>query len=74
MARMMADCRRYPSEMDCSLTIIGDQEEVLSAAVAHAVSVHGHQDTPELWQMIGEGLEPAAQYAPDRTPQESFPG
>ena len=28
MARMMADCRRFPSESNCSLVIIGEEEEV----------------------------------------------
>lgn len=29
MARMMAECRRWPSETNCSLTIIGEEDEVL---------------------------------------------
>jgi len=41
MARMMADCRRFPSETNCSLVIIGEEEEVANAAVAHAAAVHG---------------------------------
>ena len=48
MARVMADCRRWPSDSNCSLTIIGEEEEVLRAAAEHAASVHGHEDTPEL--------------------------
>ncbi len=48
MGRMMADCRRFPSESKCTLTLIGDEEEVVRAAAEHAVSVHGHQDSPEL--------------------------
>jgi len=47
MARKVMDCREYPSEKNCSLTISGEEEEVLRAAVAHAVDVHGHTDTPE---------------------------
>jgi predicted small metal-binding protein len=50
MARMMADCRRWPSDMNCSLTIIGEEDEVVRAAAEHAASVHGHEDTPELHQ------------------------
>ena len=46
--RKVADCRMFPSESNCSLTITGAEEEVVKAAADHAVSVHGHQDTPEL--------------------------
>ena len=34
------------------LTIAGEEDEVLRAATEHAVSVHGHKDTPELRQQI----------------------
>ena len=57
MARKMADCRRWPSESNCSLTIIGEEDEVVRAAAEHAASVHGHEDTPELREMIAEGLQ-----------------
>jgi predicted small metal-binding protein len=48
MARKMIDCRKVPNEIGCTLTIAGEEEEVLDAAVAHAVAKHGHTDTPEL--------------------------
>ncbi len=57
MARKMVDCRKVPSEINCTLTIAGTEDEVLDAAVAHAVSKHGDQDTPELRQMIVSGME-----------------
>jgi len=48
MARKFIDCREYPSENKCSVAISADtDEELLEAAVQHACSVHGHQDTPE---------------------------
>lgn len=59
MARKMVDCRKMPSEQNCSLTIAGTEDEVLDAAVAHAVSAHGHDNTPELREMIRGGLEDA---------------
>jgi len=62
MARKMVDCRTMPSEINCTLTIAGEPEEVLDAAVAHAVSKHGHEDTTELREQIRGGLvdaEPA---------------
>jgi hypothetical protein len=57
--RKMIDCRKAPSEMGCTLTIAGTEQEVLDAAVAHAVAVHGHDDTPELREEIRGGLEDA---------------
>ncbi|NEA77371.1 DUF1059 domain-containing protein [Streptomyces sp. SID13588] len=57
MTRKVADCRKYPSESNCTLTLIGEEEEVARAAAEHAVSVHGHQDSPELRREIREFLE-----------------
>lgn len=69
MGRKFIDCREFPSEMNCSITIIADKEsELLDAAVQHAVAVHGHQDTPELRDQIKgaikDGMPPAE--APSR--------
>jgi predicted small metal-binding protein len=72
MARVMADCRRFESESNCSLTIMGEEDEVVLAASEHAVSVHGHEDTPELREQIRDMLEPASAYSESRTP-EPFP-
>jgi predicted small metal-binding protein len=48
MARKYIDCRQFPSEMNCTIAISADtEEELLEAAVQHAVAVHGHADTPE---------------------------
>jgi predicted small metal-binding protein len=57
MTRKVADCRKHPSESNCTLTIIGEEEEVVRAATEHAVSVHGHVDTPEFRREIREMLE-----------------
>lgn len=74
MARKMADCRRWPSEMNCSLTIIGEEEEVIRAAAEHAVSVHGHEDNEELRQQMRELLEPEEAYTPGEREKEPLPG
>ena len=50
--RKSIDCRDYPSEKNCSLKISGMEDEVLEAAVLHAVSAHGHENTPELREQI----------------------
>ena len=74
MARMMADCRRYPSETNCSLVIIGEEDEVVRAAAEHAASVHGHDDTQELREQMRGFLEPADAYNPGPRTQEPLPG
>jgi len=73
MARVMADCRRFPSETNCSLTIIGEEEEVVRAAAEHAASVHGHEDTPEMREQMREFLEPAEAYSNDPREPEAMP-
>ena len=50
--RKSIDCRDYPSDKNCSLKISGTEEEVLDAAVQHAASAHGHENTPELREQI----------------------
>ena len=55
--RKVIDCRKYPSEKNCTVTISGKEEEVLPLAVHHAVTVHGHKDTPELREQLKAVLE-----------------
>jgi predicted small metal-binding protein len=55
--RYVADCRQFPSEMNCTLTISGREEEVLNAAVDHAVSVHRHERTPQLREEVSKMLK-----------------
>ncbi len=74
MARKMADCRRFPSDSNCSLTIIGEEDEVVRAAAEHAASVHGHEDTPELREQLRQFLEPAEEYSAGPRAQEPLPG
>ena len=55
--RKSIDCRDYPSDKNCSLKISGTEEEVLDAAVQHAVSAHGHKNSPELREQIRSMLK-----------------
>ena len=55
--RKSIDCRDYPSEKNCSLKFSGTEEELLDAAVQHAASVHGHENTPELREQIRSMLK-----------------
>lgn len=50
--RKVADCREYPSENNCTLTISGSEDEVVEAATMHAVAAHKHEDGPELREQI----------------------
>jgi hypothetical protein len=51
------DCRLYPSDTPCTLTIAGTESEVLDAAVHHAVTRHGHTNSPELREQLRELLK-----------------
>jgi predicted small metal-binding protein len=55
--RKSIDCRNHPSEKNCSLKISGTEDEVLDAAVDHAVSAHGHENSPELRDQIKSMLK-----------------
>ncbi len=57
MSRKYIDCREMPSENNCDLAMAGSDEHVLDAAVTHAVTAHGHEDTPELREQIRQSLK-----------------
>ena len=64
MARQYIDCREFPSEMNCTVALSADKpDELLEAAVQHAVAVHQHKDSPELRnqlrKLFKEGTPPA---------------
>jgi len=64
MARRYIDCREFPSEMKCTIAISADgEDELVNAAVQHAVAVHGGKDTPEfrseVRKAIHQGSPPA---------------
>jgi predicted small metal-binding protein len=54
--RKVIDCREFPSETNCTLTIAGTETEVLKAASEHAVSSHGHKPGPELEQALRSAI------------------
>ena len=58
MARKYIDCRNFPSESKCTVTISADSEqELMDVAVQHAVAVHGHEDTPHFRQQLKEAIQ-----------------
>ena len=47
--RKSIDCREYPSDSGCTVAVSADSaEELLEIATQHAVTAHGHADTPQL--------------------------
>lgn len=73
MARKVIDCRQMPSENNCTLTISGEEDEVVRAGVLHAVDAHGHKDTPELREMIRGGLQDEGTFAPSSRREPAQP-
>jgi hypothetical protein len=73
MGRKIADCRRFESDNNCSLTIIDEEDEVIAAAAQHAAAAHGHEDTPELRVQLVALLEPEQSYVPGAREPEPFP-
>jgi predicted small metal-binding protein len=57
VGRKVADCRDYPSESGCTLTIAGEEQEVIVAAAQHAAAVHGHEDNAELRSWLKDNLK-----------------
>jgi hypothetical protein len=48
---LVANCADFPSEQNCQLVIMGpadQKDDLVSAAVAHAIAEHGHADSAEL--------------------------
>ena len=60
MSRKYIDCREFPSDKNCTLAISGSEDEVLDLAVLHAVTSHGHDQTPELREQIRSMLKDEA--------------
>lgn len=60
MSRKIADCRDFPSESGCTLTISGEEDEVVIAATQHAVTVHGHEDSEEVRTWLRQNLKDEA--------------
>lgn len=71
MGRKFIDCREMPSDMSCTVAIAADSEaELVEAAVQHAISVHGHQDTPELRTAIRGAIHTGT--PPEQAPERAL--
>jgi Protein of unknown function (DUF1059) len=57
---LAANCGKFPSEKNCQLVLMApasQRDDLVDAATAHAVSSHGHSDTPELRAELGKFLD-----------------
>ncbi len=57
---VVANCGRFPSEKNCKLVImapIAQREDLIEAAMTHAVKSHGHVNSPELRKELAGFLE-----------------
>jgi predicted small metal-binding protein len=58
MGRKYIDCREQPSESKCTVALAADtEEELLEAAVQHAVTVHGIEDSPAFRDELRKGFK-----------------
>ena len=58
---LVANCADFPSEKGCQLVIMGpsdQKDDLVSAAVAHAITEHGHADSSELREGISSLIRP----------------
>lgn len=58
MSRKFIDCREVPSESKCSVLIAADRDdELIEAAVQHAIAVHHERDSDELRGAIRSAIK-----------------
>ena len=58
MGRKYIDCRELGSESGCTVAISADSDdELIEAAVDHAVRKHGHQDNSQLRGTLREFIK-----------------
>ena len=57
MPRKVFDCREWPGP--CTVSISGEESEVLEAQLKHVIQVHRLQDSPELREQIRASLKDA---------------
>ena len=61
MARKYIDCRDYPGEIKCTVSLSADtDEELLEAVVQHGIKVHGYEDTPDFREKIRKDFKEGA--------------
>jgi hypothetical protein len=61
--RVKVDCRKYPSDKGCTITVSGSLEEVVELGWLHAQVHHAHKDDEE--KAIKEWIRANAEAAND---------
>ena len=59
---LVGNCADFPSDNGCQLVIMGpvnQKDDLIEAGIAHAIT-HGHEDSPELREMLSGGLRNVA--------------
>jgi hypothetical protein len=59
--RVKVDCRKYPSDKNCTIAISGSLDEVVELGWLHAKMHHAHSDdeAPSIKDWIRGNAEPA---------------
>jgi hypothetical protein len=56
MARKLIDCRDFDlmrlDGTDCTITLVGEEDQLFVEALAHGGAMHGMRDSPELRDLI----------------------
>ena len=55
---LVGNCADFPSDNGCQLVIMGpvnQKDDLIEAGIAHAIT-HGHEDSPELREMLSGGF------------------
>jgi predicted small metal-binding protein len=55
--RKYLDCREMPSESGCDIAMAGSEEHLVEAGAQHAITAHGHEDTPQLRDEIRAAMK-----------------
>lgn len=58
---LVANCGDMPSEQNCKIVMMAPEnqrDDLVSAGVKHAITVHGHEDNEELKAGIESMLKP----------------
>jgi predicted small metal-binding protein len=55
--RKTMDCRKFPGS-NCSVTISGEEEEIMPIAFQHAISKHGYPNNDDTKNKLRQALAP----------------
>jgi hypothetical protein len=63
MTRKLIDCRDWDlvrlDGTDCTITLVGDEDQLFVEALAHGAAIHGMRNSPELRDLIRAAMRDA---------------